>query len=439
MFAATRNLLVSFRRGSIKNCAELETSASFGKINRSGRGVFAAFWSNLQLRSSKMRFDRLEGYLVRLPLKQTARVADAPVDYCETVVVRLESEGCSGWSEVAPGASPTLTEEWSGATYLTLRNQIVPRVAEMKSAAKAEAFDDAFASLKGNRHAKAAIELAWQDLNARQQGVPLWKALGGEKKPLKVGLSFDRSVQKEEFFDGMQRLVDENFARATLKIRPGWDVQIVSFARVDYPAWLQLQVDVEGALDFDKHADTLYRMDDFFLNCVEQPLNPRDFVAHAMLKDALRTPVCLDESIRSLQDAEIALDVEACKVICMKPGRVGGLNEALKIAQFAQSKEVKCYAGCDLPSSLGYRSTLALASTENFLLPTDYLRFEETLECDLVEPVKTTLIEEPGDETKGKPARNFRYVELWDEPGIGVEPNIEEMAKYTLDKFVWTR
>jgi len=386
-----------------------------------------------------MRFDRLEGYLVRLPLKQTARVADAPVDYYETVVVRLESEGCSGWSEVAPGNAPVLTSEWSGATYLTLRDQIVPRVAEMKGAAKAEMFDQAFAPLKGNRYAKASVELAWQDLNARQRGVPLWKALGGEKKPLKVGLSFDRSVQKEDFFNGMQRLVDENFGRATLKIRPGWDVQIVSFARVDYPSWLQLQVDVEGALDFDKHADTLYRMDDFFLNCVEQPLNPRDFVAHAMLKETLRTPICLDETIESLQDAQIALDVEACQVICMKPGRVGGLNEALKIAQFAQDKNVKCYAGCDLQSSLGYRSTLALASTANFPLPTDYLRFEETFEYDLVAPLPTTVIQESEEEAKGKTPKNFRYVELWDEPGIGVEPNLEEMAKYTLDKFEWKR
>ncbi len=386
-----------------------------------------------------MRIDRIEGYLVRLPLKQPFRIADSTVDSCETVVVRMESQGVSGWSEVAPGNAPFITDEWSGSTYLTLRDQIAPMIMASGSAPTPESLEGAYAKVKGNRQAKAAAEMAWQDLNARLLKQPLWKVLGGEKKPLKVGLTFDRSVNKEEFFTGLQRAVDEKFGRVTLKIRPGWDVQIVSFARVDYPSWLQLQVDVEGELDFDKHADTLYRMDDFFLNCVEQPLNPRDFVAHAMLKGAIRTPLCLDESIQSLEDAHIAFDLECCGYVCLKPGRVGGLAEARRIAEFAQTNNIGCYAGFDLQSSLGYRAVAALAATSNFVLPTDYIRFEETFEYDLVPPLATTLVEEPGDEKKSRPPRSFRYVELWDEPGLGAEPNLEETSKYVLDKFEFKR
>jgi len=318
---------------------------------------------------------------------------------------------------------------------MTLRDQIAPLAAAAKSAANTDALDVAFARVKGNRYAKGVFELAYQDLAAKQRGVPLWKALGGEKKPIKVGLTFDRSIQREDFFNGMQRAVDENFARVTLKLRPGWDVQILNFARVDYPAWLQLQVDVEGALDYDKHADTLYRMDDFFLNFVEQPLNPRDFVASAQLNDTLRTSVCLDESIESFADALIALDLQSCDVLCLKPGRVGGLSEARKIAEFAASKETKCYAGFDLGSSLSYRHLAALASTDNFEFATDYLRFEETFQQDLVPALQTKVITEPGDEEKNKPARDYRFIELWDEPGIGVEPDMDVLNKYALDRF----
>ncbi|MDO5309619.1 MAG: enolase C-terminal domain-like protein [Planctomycetia bacterium] len=381
-----------------------------------------------------MRFDRIEGYLVRLPLKSPQRYADAMVNFCETVLLRLESDGVSGWSEVCPGNGPILSGEWSGATYLTLRDILAPIVAKMGAAATVESFEEPMRPVKGNRYAKAAVEMAWQDLGARLENKPLWQALGGQKKPLKVGLTFDRAIERDEFFRDLARAAQENYARLSLKLRPGWDVQVLNFARVDSPAWMQLQVDVEGALDFNKHADTLYRMDDFFLNCVEQPLNPRDFVAHAMLSEAVRTPVCLDESIESLEDAKIAFDVGSCRVVCLKPGRVGGHAEAIKIAQLAKENEAKCYAGFDLQSSLGYRHVLALASTDNFVLPTDYLRFDETLEYDVVPQLPAVVLTEK-DETGKRPDRDFRFIELWDEPGIGVEPNLEELKPYILDQF----
>ena len=270
-----------------------------------------------------MRIERIEGYLVRIPLKKEFRFADAPAQYCESVVLRITGEGASGWSEVTPGANPFLTSEWSGATYLTLRDYVAPIAAELRAVSTAKSLEEAFAHIKGNNHAKAAVEIAWQDLNARLRGEPLWKTLGGEKKPIKLGLTFDRSVEREVFFQELSRATEENFARVTLKMRPGWDVQVLNFARLDSPSWLRLQVDVEGGLDMEAHADTIFRMDDFFLTCVEQPLNPRDFVAHAMLKDTLRTPICLDESITSFEDAKIAFDLEACKFVCLKPGRVG--------------------------------------------------------------------------------------------------------------------
>ena len=144
-----------------------------------------------------MRFDRLEGYLVRLPLKKPLRVSNAPTEFCETVLFRIESGGVSGWGEVAPGNTPILTEQWSGATYLTARDVILPLLTEAQYVDRDESFADIFASIKGNRQARGVAEMAWQDLNARLRGEPLWKTLGGEKKPLKVGLTFDRFIEED--------------------------------------------------------------------------------------------------------------------------------------------------------------------------------------------------------------------------------------------------
>ena len=273
-----------------------------------------------------MRIDRLEGYLLRLPLKRATRFCDETIDRLDTLVVRVVSDGLSGWGEAAPGNSPLLTSEWTGASFLALRDQIAPRVLAEGAFGSCELLENSYARVRGARAAKSAVEIAWRDLTSRAQGLPLWKALGGEKKTIKVGLTFDRAVEREEFFTELQRAVDDQFGRVSLKMRPGWDVQIVSFARVDYPSWLQLVVDVEGELDYEKHADTLYRMDDFSLVCLEQPLNPRDFVAHAQLNQTIRTPICLDESILSLSDADIAFDLESCDVVCLKPQRMGGLS-----------------------------------------------------------------------------------------------------------------
>ncbi|MCF0234616.1 MAG: hypothetical protein HUK22_06515 [Thermoguttaceae bacterium] len=279
--------------------------------------------------------------------------------------------------------------------------------------------------------------MAWQDLNAKLRGVPLWKALGGTNEPLKVGLAFDRFIEQDEFFAELKRVADEHYARLTLKFRPGWDVQALNFARIDSPSWLQLQVDVEGDLDFDKHADTIYRMDDFFLNCVEQPLTPKDYVAHAMMKNTLRTPICLDESIESFADAEMAIDLEACSQFCLKSGRVGGIGEARKIAEFAESQGIGCYSGFDLQSSIGYRFAVALGATSNMTLPLDYIRLDEILIDDLCAPLLAVEKTFPADDKK--PERVFRVVELWEEPGIGTEPIPEILEKYTLDKFEMAR
>ena len=368
-----------------------------------------------------MKLDRVDIYLVRIPLKKAYTMADTTISHFDTVLARLQSGGLCGWGEVFPGNEPTLTAAWSASVFACLKDSLLPRLQTNLSVDSAESLAERFQTIKGNRHAKAVLDLAWWDLDAKMKKQPLYKVLGGNAdKDIEVGLSFDRFASPDEFLDEVKRAVDDGFRRLTLKIRPGWDMQVIGAVRSDHPL-LEIQCDVEGSLDLNKHSDILYRFDDFMPALLEQPLSANEFVGHAMLQDSMRTTIALDESITTLHQAEIAIDLRSAGTFCIKPGRVGGLTEAKAIYNAAKSAEVNCYAGCDILTSIGYRFVVALASLPGFGLPTDYLRFDELLTDDPGVPLT--------------PVRNEQQrlaLKLWSEPGIGFDPDIELIERLVL-------
>ncbi|MDO5553742.1 MAG: enolase C-terminal domain-like protein [Planctomycetia bacterium] len=381
-----------------------------------------------------MKIDSVECFLVRLPFRAPQRMADKPLNFIDTVVTKITAGDKTGWSEVAPGNTPCLTSEWSGGVFQTIRDVLLPLLKDRRTLAKPSQFVEELAtSIQGNQHAKAAIDMALWDLAAREKGEPLWKTLGGVRRDIPLGLTFDRFEEPADFFPELQRLVADGFSRATLKFRPGWDIQAVTAARSELPFGVQLQVDIESALTFDKYAEIFYRLEDFFLTFIEQPSTPGDQVALAMIQNSLRTPLCLDESIGSELDAEIAADLKSAKFFCVKPGRVGGHTESQKILNAARQEEISCYAGCEFLSSLGYRHLVALASLPGFTHPCDYLRFDEVLEADLTQPVETTLIprENPSEEHPKTPDP-IRAAQLWDTPGTGCEIATDVLESCTI-------
>lgn len=251
----------------------------------------------------------------------------------------------------------------------------------------------------------------------------------------------------------MNRVLAENFRRITLKLRPGWDLQIVSAARSELPPRVKLQIDIEGALDSDMHSEIFYRLEDFFLTLIEQPLAPDDIVSLLMLQSTIRTPICLDESINSLLKAKIAIDIMAENqtpiYFCIKPDRLAGLGCAKEVVELAQSNKIGCYGGCNLQSPLGYRHLLALASQDNFILPCDWFRFDELFAELPVPVIAPTLHEEeiPNNNTdtdgtdteEPKEKDKFQAIELWDDPGIGVEPDRNIFDKYIVDSVTFER
>ncbi len=374
-----------------------------------------------------MKIDRIDLYLVRFPLARPYTMADAPLDHFDTVLLRMQSGGLSGWGEVFPGNEPTLTAAWSPAVFDCVRQCLIPRLMEESTIDSAEQLVERFQEIKGNRHSKALLDLAWWDLFAKMKNEPLHTVLGsaargGEGKDIEIGLTFDRHESPNEFMDEVNRAVADGFKRITLKIRPGWDIQVLAAVRNDHPA-LMIQCDVEGSLDLDKHGETLYRFDDFVPALLEQPLSSDEYVGHAMLQDSLRTTIGLDESITTPHQAEIALDLRSAGTFCLKPGKVGGLLDAKKIHDMAVAGEIDCYVGADIMTSIGYRFVAALAALPGVTRPTDYVRFDEF------------LTEDPGVSLKPQLKADRLVLELWDEPGIGFEPNVELIEKNAIRSF----
>lgn len=410
-----------------------------------------------------MIIDRIDLYLARFPLAKPYTLADDVLDHFDTVLLRMQSGGVSGWGEVFPGNEPILTAAWSQGVFDCVKDCLLPRIRFGQGVDSGGQLAEMYQEIKGNRHARSLLDLAWWDLNSKLRKEPLHKALGGDAaKEIEVGLTFDRYENPDDYLVDIRRAVDEGFKRVTLKIRPGWDLQALGVVRAEHPT-LMIQCDVEGSLDMDRHAEILYRFDDFMISLLEQPLSTSEYVGHAMLQDSLRTTIALDESVTTPHQAEIALDLRSAGTFCLKPGKVGGLTEAKAIHDIAKSGEIDCYIGADIMTSIGYRFVAALASLPGVVRPTDYLRFDEYLAEDpgvpLMPVLKAAPVEpeehdeerlevHPDEHGNMVPQRaihhdgpnilsgeNRRILELWSEPGIGFEPDLEMIERRAINRF----
>ena len=375
-----------------------------------------------------MKIAKIEVYLVRIPLQNPFRFADTLLSEMDTVIVRMDDqEGRSGWGEVFPGNLPILTAAWSSGVFYALKDCILPMLGTNVSIDSGNHLLEQLQKIQGNRHAKAVLDMAFWDLYSKQLGKPLHEAIGGKRQEIELGLVFDRYEDINPFMDDLKRAVAEGYKRISLKIRPGWDLSMLRIVRAELPM-VMLQCDLEGALSMEQHSEMLYRFDDFFPALLEQPLSASEYVGHAMLQDGMRTHIGLDESITTLHQAHIAFDLQSGSTFCLKPGKVGGLTEAIRINDACFASDIACYSGFDCGTSIAYRFTAALASLSRFTLPADYLRMEEILTVDPGVPLASELAED--DDAKSR-----RVCRLWAEPGIGFEPNRELIEKHAIQRF----
>ncbi len=368
-----------------------------------------------------MQIDSIELFHLALPLRQPRQAAGRQLDSLETVLVEIRSGDLTGWGEASPGTAPLAGPEWAAATFALLRDWLAPAV-NGQWIESGDQLTQRLQPFRGNRFAKAALDTAWWDLHARNQGQPLHQLLDPQRDAVEVGPTFDQMESIDDFFALIDQALQAGFPRVKLKFRPGWDVQMVDFVRKEFPLGT-FHVDVEGGLTLD-HMEMLCRLDDFGLAMIEQPLPPDDLVGHAMVQDTIRTPVCLDEAVTTPAQAEMALELKSCRYLNLKPGRVGGLTPAVAIHDACQQNSVPCFVGAVPQTAVATRLGLALAAKANCTYPADYFPAEQLLEQDLAAP----LLPAP------RPTDGTMQIPLWSEPGLGIEPQADLLAKLSLQQ-----
>jgi O-succinylbenzoate synthase len=325
----------------------------------------------------------IEIYRVSMPLVYPFRTAYGDDAAIESVLVKMTSGGQYGWGEASPMAAPAYSPEWAHGAFLAVRDWLAPQLVG-KRIESGQDLQGALGRCKGNFFAKASLDLAWWDLRARQLEQPLWKLLGGVQPEVEVGADFGVMDHIDELLGAMADAVAQGFLRVKLKFRPGWDIEMVRKVRERFPH-LTIHIDCNSGYALSDTA-MFQALEEFHLAMIEQPLAHDDLVDHAKLQSALRTPLCLDESITSLAKARKAIELRSCRWINLKPGRVGGLTPAVEIHNLCQKEGIPCWVGGMLESAVGASHCIALATLPNIHYPSDIFPSYRFYKRDLAQP-----------------------------------------------------
>ena len=354
-----------------------------------------------------------------MPLKFKFRTSFGEVSTKKFLLLQLESGDFSGWGECVAEEEPLYSPETIGTARHVLAEFLIPRLFGGDPAGSDE-FARRAAPIRGHRMAKATVECALRDLEAKQAGLSLSEALGGVRKRIDVGVSLGLQPTEEALVALVARHVAEGYKRIKLKISPGHDLDVVGPVRERFPS-IPLTVDANAAYSLGD-APRLARLDEFALDYVEQPLHHEDLREHAELARRMRTPICLDESIRSEADARTAIALGSAKVINIKIGRVGGLGEAKAIHDVCAAAGVPVWCGGMLEAGVGRATNIHLATLPNFRKPGDTSSASRYFDEDIVEP----FLEAAAGE-----------MPLPSGPGIGVEVRLPVLDRFTAAREVF--
>jgi O-succinylbenzoate synthase len=359
-----------------------------------------------------MHIERIDLYRVAMPLISPWRTAYGDDAVIESVVVRMTSGSRVGWGEASPLAAPTYSPEWAAGVFQVARDWLAPRLVGRDVTSGAQ-LQELLALVKGNYFAKAGLDLAWWDLYAQEQGRPLYRVLGGTSPAVLVGADFGVQDTIDELLAKVGAALAAGFRRVKLKFRPGWDLPMVRAVRQAFPDAV-LHIDCNSGYRLDD-LPLFQALDEFRLAMFEQPLAHDDLLDHAELQRQVRTPVCLDESMTSVAKARKALAVGACRCVNIKPGRVGGLTNAVAIHDLCHRQGVPCWVGGMLESAVGAAHCIALATLPGFTYPADIFPSRTYYRQDLASPE----IELSGPSE----------VRALDVSGIGTTPDPERLAR----------
>lgn len=300
------------------------------------------------------------------------------------ILVEVLCEGVSGWGEVTCGEHPYYNEEWTEGAWALLRSYVVPPVLG-KSVTSASAVAAFTAGMKGHRMTRGGLEAACWDLEARLAGVPLWQLIGGvAHTEIACGVSIGIQDSVQQLVEKIRAEVDAGYRRIKIKIKPGWDVNVIREVRREFPS-IALMADANSAYTLED-IEHLKQLDEFNLMMIEQPLAHDEIIDHARLQRALSTPICLDECIRTAHHARQAIELGACRIINIKLGRVGGFAEAKAVHDVCAAAGIPVWCGGMLESGVGRAHNIALSTLPNFILPGDVSASRRYWQRDIIDP-----------------------------------------------------
>lgn len=362
-----------------------------------------------------MKIDRIELRHVRLPLITPFETSAGREDAKDCILVRAWGDGLVGWGESPVTADPFYVEETVGTAWPILLEFVIPRVLGRSFSDPSE-LAAWLRPIRRNNMAKAGIEAAAWDLVAQTRRLPLARVLGGTRPAVEAGMSVGIEATVEATLERIAAWLDQGYRRIKVKIKPGLDVALIAAVRGRFGE-IALQADANAAYTLGD-APALAPLDAYDLVMLEQPLAYDDLVDHAALARAIRTPICLDESIGSASDARKAADLGACRIINVKAARMGGLGEAVRCHALCRERGIPVWCGGLLETGIGRAANIALASLPGFTLPADLGASRRYFHEDLIEP--EVIVGSDGT------------VAVPDSPGLGFHVVDSLVEKYTV-------
>jgi O-succinylbenzoate synthase len=330
-----------------------------------------------------MKLEALTLREIQMPLVHFFETSFGRLYHRRVLLLTAHCEGIEGWAECVTGEDPFYSSEWIDSSWPTIVQHLAPAVMgrDLASARDSAAL---FAKVRGHRMAKAAVENALWEAEAKQKSLPLWKLLGGTRREIPCGVSIGIQDSVEQLLEKIETEVSAGYRRIKIKVKPGWDVNVLEKIRSRW-ADITLSCDANSAYTLDQ-VEHLRSFDQFNLLMIEQPLWDDDIFYHARLQKELRTAICLDESIVSARTAAIAVETGACRIINIKVGRVGGFSEAKKIHDLCHAQKIPVWCGGMLESGIGRAHNIALSTLENFSLPGDVSASKRYWKEDIIDP-----------------------------------------------------
>ncbi len=364
-----------------------------------------------------MKIKRIELREIRLPLVHFFETSFGRTTTRRIVLVRVEANGLTGWGEVTCGEEPFYSHETPETAWHILRDFLVPWTLG-KEWPVPSALAARFRPIRGHNMAKAALENAVWDIEAQEKGVPLARLLGGTREEIPCGVSIGIQNSIEELLDKIATEVAAGYQRIKVKVKPGWDVEVLARIREKFPGIL-LMADANSAYTLADLA-LLKQFDRFNLMMVEQPLGWEDLLDHARLQREIVTPVCLDESIHGAEQARQAIEIGACKIINIKLGRVGGFSGAREVHDACRARSIPVWCGGMLESGIGRAHNIAMSTLPGFVLPGDVSASARYWTEDIIDPPVNVT-------PRGT-------IQVPHAPGLGYTPNLGRIEKATVRK-----